>query len=215
MTMDKKKVRDLYQAGANRYDFATLLFRLSGLRMKTYRKEIIDYLKLKQGDTVVELGCGTGLNFHLVMEKIWPQGRLIGVDISNGMLDVAKRRIKVNKWNSIELIESDIVQFALPSNIDAVFATGVFGYIQEYEEVIEKVYNALNKGGRIAILDGKRPERLPKPIFDIVLAFGRQYGYTEEYFDVSPWKAIEKHFSDFEFKTRYGGMIYEAFGVKL
>lgn len=214
MTIDRKKVKELYQKGANQYDFATILFRAAGLQMKKYRIEIIQSLDLKPGDTVVELGCGTGLNFDLVMSKIGTAGKLIGVDISSGMLEVAKSRISKNKWTNVVLIESDIVKYNFPSRVDAIFSTGVFGYIPEYELVIENTFKSLTKGGHIAILDGKRPEKLPKPIFNIVLALGKQYGYTEEYFEVSPWKVVDKLFSEFEFNTRYGGMIYEVFGVK-
>lgn len=215
MTIDREKVKDLYQKSASQYDLATIFFRALGLQMKRYRKEIIRSLELKPGERVVELGCGTGLNFELVMSGIGNEGKLIGVDISSGMLDVAKARISKNKWNNIELVESDIVQYSIPSNIDALFATGVFGYIPEYERVIEKAFESLSKGGHIAILDGRKPEKLPKPIFNIVLALGRQYGYTEEYFEVSPWEVVEQLFSEFEFKTRYGGMIYEASGIKV
>lgn len=215
MTISREKIKDLYQSGAKHYDFATILFRLAGLRMKKYRAEVIEILNLKKGDIVVELGCGTGLNFPLVMEKIGPEGHLIGVDITPGMLEVAQGRIRQNNWSNVELIESDIARYEFPKEINAVFATGVFGYIPEHDQIIERAFNALVQDGRIAILDGKRPERLPASVFHIVLALGAQYGYTEEYFDVAPWKSVEKYFANTVFQTRYGGMIYEASGVKL
>lgn len=75
----RQRVRDMYQAGAKHYDLTTILFRLIGLRMKAYRLLAIKKLSLHRGDRVIELGCGTGLNFPFLMEHIGPEGRLIGL----------------------------------------------------------------------------------------------------------------------------------------
>lgn len=214
MVIPREKVKYLYDEGAKSYDFATILFRLAGLRMQTYRSEIINCLDLNPGNTVLELGCGTGLNFPLILEKIGPQGKIIGVDISPGMLEVARQKARRNHWSNIELIESDLTLFNFPDGVDAIFSSGVFGYIPEYELVIEKAHGALSSGGHFAILDGKKPENLPGFVFKLILAIGKQYGYTEEYFQVSPWKPVERLFSNTIFNTRYGGMIYEISGVK-
>lgn len=214
MAIPREKVKHLYDTGARRYDFATILFRLVGLRMQTYRSETVDLLDLTPGDTVLELGCGTGLNFPLILEKIGPQGKLIGVDIAPGMLEVARRKTRKNNWKNIELIESDLTSFNFPIGVNAIFATGVFGYIPEYDRVIVKAYTALSSGGHFAILDGKKPDNLPGFVFNLVLAIGKQYGYTGDYFNVSPWQSVERLFSNTTFNTRYGGMIYEASGVK-
>ncbi|SDJ41552.1 demethylmenaquinone methyltransferase / 2-methoxy-6-polyprenyl-1,4-benzoquinol methylase [Ferrimonas sediminum] len=214
MAIPRERVKRLYDEGARSYDLTTILFRLAGLRMQKYRSEVIDCLDLRSGNTVLELGCGTGLNFPLILEKVGPQGKIIGVDIAKGMLDVARSKAIMNNWNNVELIESDLALLKFPEGVDAVLSTGVFGYIPEYERVIENAYDALSSGGHIAILDGKKPENLPGIIFKFILAIGKQYGYTEEYFQVSPWEAVESLFSNTTFNTRYGGMIYEISGVK-
>lgn len=214
MTISRIKVKELYQSGARHYDFTTILFRMAGLRMKAYRSETIRELSLKRGDFVVELGCGTGLNFPLIMEKIGPEGRLAGVDITPGMLGIAQERVCRNGWKNVELIESDIVDYAIPKGINAMLATGLFGYVPEYDQVIKTVSNALVTGGHVAILDGKQPENLPKWLFGIVLRLGGPFGYTPEYFNVSPWDSVERYFQKLSFRTRYGGMIYILSGVK-
>lgn len=77
----------LYRKRAKRYDWATLLLYLVGFRHRAYRKRAIHSLALRQGETVVELGCGTGLNFALLQKQISPGGRIIGVDLTDAMLD--------------------------------------------------------------------------------------------------------------------------------
>ncbi|MDX1301529.1 class I SAM-dependent methyltransferase [Photobacterium sp.] len=211
--LSRQDVQRLYQAGAKNYDFTTLLFRLIGLRMNTYRSIAIERLSLKRGDVVVELGCGTGLNFPLLLEKIGEKGRLIGVDLTPGMLDIARKRVEQNSWQNVELIQSDIAAYEFPQPLNAVLVTGVLGYIPEYDQVIKAVADALKPDGHLSILDGKQPENLPLWLIKIVLKLGGQFGYTPEYFSVRPWVSVEHYFKEMSFETHYGGMIYIASGT--
>ena len=90
MKIDKKRVEDAYQKNAKTSDLAVkVLYPLIGLKIGKYRKKAVEHLNLNKGDLVVDLGCGTGLCFPLLMEKIGPNGKLIGVDISTEMLYVS------------------------------------------------------------------------------------------------------------------------------
>ena len=66
MILGKDATRDLYRKRARRYDLAVQLYRLVGFRVRRYREEAVGALALREGDTVVEIGCGTGLNFPLL-----------------------------------------------------------------------------------------------------------------------------------------------------
>jgi len=213
MAISKQKVQAMYQSGAKHYDFTTILFRLIGLRMKTYRSLAIKKLSLQRGGCVIELGCGTGLNFPLLMEQIGPEGRLIGVDLTPGMLDIARVRVERSGWKNAELIHSDIAAYDFPEGVNGVLATGLFGYIPEYDPVIKAASQSLVSGGRLSILDGKQPENLPSWLFKIVLKLGGPFGYTPEYFKVRPWESVERYFKETSFETRYGGMIYILSGT--
>jgi demethylmenaquinone methyltransferase/2-methoxy-6-polyprenyl-1,4-benzoquinol methylase len=96
-------IKAKYRRQANRYDFAVQLYRLLGLRIKAYRLRAVDLLRLKRGDCVVDLGCGTGLNFDLLVERIGPEGRLIGVDLSPEMLAGARERAQRSGWSNIRV----------------------------------------------------------------------------------------------------------------
>ena len=74
--IDRQEVRRLYDAGAERYHRTTLLYRLIGLRMHAYRVQAVDALRLEPGGCVVELGCGTGMNFPLLLERLPSRQRL-------------------------------------------------------------------------------------------------------------------------------------------
>ncbi len=213
MAISRQKVRAMYQSGAKHYDFTTILFRLIGLRMKAYRLIAIRKLSLQPGDRIIELGCGTGLNFPFLLEQIGPEGRIVGVDLTRAMLDIARERVNRFGWKNVKLVQSDVATYDFPQGINGVLATGLFGYIPEYDRVIQTASKSLVPGGHIVILDGKQPQNLPAWLFRIVLKLGRPFGYTPEYFNVRPWESVERYFRNTSFETRYGGMIYIVSGT--
>lgn len=211
--LTKQDVKALYQSGAKYYDFTTLLYRVIGLRMNTYRSLAVRLLRLSRSDSVVELGCGTGLNFPLLMEQIGPEGRLVGVDLTPGMLERARERAERSGWKNVELVQSDIARYDVPRGVNGVLATGVFGYVAEYDGVIKAASEALAPGGRMVILDGKQPRNLPAWLFKVVLRLGRPFGFTPEYFSVSPWKSVERYLAETSFEELYGGLLYLSAGT--
>jgi ubiquinone/menaquinone biosynthesis C-methylase UbiE len=72
-----------------------------------WRVAAADALALDAGDTVVEMGCGTGANFPHVRERIGPEGTLVGVDLTAGMLAVAATRIERRGWENVSLVRAD------------------------------------------------------------------------------------------------------------
>ena len=76
MVLSKQKVQAKYQSGAKYYDLYVWLYRLIGLRVEAYRSRAIKLLDIQPGDCVVELGCGTGLNFPFILNRIGPEGHI-------------------------------------------------------------------------------------------------------------------------------------------
>lgn len=209
----KQEIEAAYQRQAKRYDFAVLLYRLIGLRIETYRSRAVELLQLKRGDFVIDLGCGTGLNFPHVMEQIGPQGRLIAVDLSAKMLAGAAERIEREGWNNIELVQSDMATYEFPQGINGVLSTGAFGFVPEYRRVIEEAARALVPGGRLVIVDGKRPEHWPLWLLRLFVWVSRPFGLTFDYFNTHPWEAVERLFQDTAFEEMYGGLLYISAGT--
>src|SRR3989338_4143865 len=77
------------------------------------RKLAIEKLELKQGDTVLDLACGTGLNHKFLEDVVGHDGKIIAFDYSNEMLTAAKQRAKENKWDNIIFIQGDAAQLSL------------------------------------------------------------------------------------------------------
>lgn len=215
MKSSKRKVEDAYQKNAGYYDLAVKVFYpLIGLRINAYRKKAIEYLHLKEGDCVVDLGCGTGLAFPLIMEKIGPNGKLIGVDISSAMLSVAEDRVSSAQWKNVELIHSDIEQYHIPAGVNGVLSTGVFGYLNEREKVLENIYESLVDHARVVIVDGKRPQKWPSFLFKLFVKLSSPYGLTESYFASSTRDLVSQLFQNVTFEDMYCGLLYITTGEK-
>lgn len=80
---------------------------------KRLRRETIGSLHLQPGQTVLDVACGTGRNFPLILEKIGPTGKLVGVDYTSDMLVRAKERVEREGWKNVELIQADAARIEL------------------------------------------------------------------------------------------------------
>ncbi len=128
MSISNIDIEAAYQRNARNYDLAVKLFYpLIGLHIAEYRRRAVEHLNLKPGDTVVDIGCGTGLCFPLLMNRIGPNGHLIGVDISSEMLSHANKKVEYAGWTNVQLIHSDIAKYEFPDGINGAISTGVFG----------------------------------------------------------------------------------------
>jgi demethylmenaquinone methyltransferase/2-methoxy-6-polyprenyl-1,4-benzoquinol methylase len=212
MALSKREIRSSYQSAAKYYDFALRLYGLIGIR-KAYRLRAVKLLRVQRGDCIVELGCGTGINFPLIVEQIGLQGRLIGVDLSPNMLACAQERVERAGWKNIELVQSDIVLYDFPEGVNGVLSTGVFGYVSDCDPVIKAASQALVPGGRLVIMDGKRPDRLPSWVFHLFVWLSRSFGVTSDYFDKRTWESVERYFQRIAFEQMYGGMLYISSGT--
>jgi len=153
------------------YDKLAELYDLLTFRDRPYRQArelTIQMLGLQEGDIVVDLFCGTGVNFAAILRQIGPTGRLIAVDGSAGMLAKARKRIQRNGWNpdQIELIEKDLSSCSaeslagiLPGGcIPKVLITLALTVFPNYEEVVARIFAAMPEGVHFALMEVYAPE---------------------------------------------------------
>jgi ubiquinone/menaquinone biosynthesis C-methylase UbiE len=121
----------------------------------------INLLGLQKGDTVLDVGCGTGLNFALLVDAVGTSGRVIGLDQSAAMLAMAHRRITANAWSNVSTVQADATDFSAldlgVSGVDAVFATYSLSLMSEWRAAWECMERALRPGGRAGIVDMQLP----------------------------------------------------------
>ncbi len=127
-----------------------------------YRQIAIQALHLKPCFTVMDIGCGTGLNFELILNTIGTQGTLIGLDSSTKMLNRARQRVDLQCWRNVHLLELDARKLtrnnleALDGSsikIDSIICTLGFSVFPDWQAVFERSFDLLERDGRYCIMD--------------------------------------------------------------
>ena len=149
-----ERVRAVYDRTARGYDLALNLFPLVGFRSEAYRRHAVDAPRLRSGDTVLDLGCGTGRNLPLLAKAVGTAGRVVGIDVSSGALYRARRRTR--GFTRVELVHADALTVDLGAP-DRVFATFSLSMMPDLEAVLARAASALAPDGRFAILDFRIP----------------------------------------------------------
>jgi len=212
--LNKQEAVDLYRRRAKRYDLTAKIYYVMGFREWAYRKKAVDALALKPGETVVELCCGTGLNFALLEEAVGTTGKIIGVDITDSMLSVAREKIRKNGWSNIELIQSDAAIFRFPAEVNGIISTFALPLVPEYESVIRAGSEALAVGGRFVILDFRIAANWLSRLAPLLVLTVRPFGVSLDLAPRHPWEALTKYFSHVSVVELYGGMAYVAWGER-
>jgi len=121
------------------------------------RRNAVDHLGLSRGDSVLEVGCGTGNSFSYLHQSVGSTGQIFGVDISPGMLRRAKKRCEVNHWRNIELIECDAADYRARAPLDGVLFSLSYNTMPNHRIVLRNAWDQLRPGGRLVIMDAKVP----------------------------------------------------------
>ena len=139
---------------------------------------------------MVEIACGTGLNFPLIEEAIGPSGRIVGVDLTDAMLAQAQDRIERNGWRNISLVHADAADFNFPNEVDAILSTYALTQVPECAEVIAHGAASLSRGGRWVVLDLKVPDNTPRWLGRLGTTVVRPFASIDEWMMRRPWEAI-------------------------
>ena len=158
-TYDAQVQKDRYRLHAADYD--------KGKRFSDrIRPNAIRRLDLKPGETVLDLGCGTGLSFYMLQEGVGPQGRIIGVELSTDMLDIAHEKVRRNSWENVTLIQGDAREVEMPGPLDAVLAFFVPEVLIS-PPAVTRVINKMAPGGRLVNGGVKHAQGLLGPLFNL------------------------------------------------
>jgi ubiquinone/menaquinone biosynthesis C-methylase UbiE len=214
----RERIVDLYRARARNYDFTANLYYLIGYREWAHRRKAVAALALRPGDTVVEIGCGTGLNFGLLQEAVRPTGKIIGVDLTDAMLEHAHQRVQENGWENVELVHSDALAYEFPRDVDGILSTFALSLVPECGQVICKGAQALRPGGCWVVLDLALPDRWPGWLSSLILPIVRPFAVTDEWVARRPWNTIHSAMrdclSDVSMTEMYFGASYIITGAR-
>ena len=179
-------------------------------------------LELRPGQTVVDAGCGTGLNFAHLEAALGPSGRIVGIDASTAMLGRARHRIRRNGWTNVHLVHADLTAVGpaalaglvhgMTTEVDAVLATYVLSVARPPAAAWERILALCGPGTRVAVVDMQLPTGTPAALAPLASLACRLGGSDPS---AHPWTLLEHDSPDTHVSSLRGGHIQVRTGKPL
>ena len=172
--MQIEAVKTAYRRYARIYD------AVFGPVLQPGRRALLEALKLKPGDRVLEVGVGTGLSLPL-----YPAGvRITGIDVSREMLEKARERVARRRLENVEaLLEMDAEEMTLPSaSFDKVVAMYVVSVVARPARLLQELHRVCRPDGEIFIVNHFRSEnRFIGAVEKALAGFSPQLGFRPDF----------------------------------
>jgi SAM-dependent methyltransferase len=173
-----------YRSQAAQYDRRTEGF-------SRWRKLLVDHLPVGVGDTVLDVGCGTGLCLPLLQPKVGDTGTIIGIDASEQMLQVADHRVGEHGWDNVHLVAAPVADAPIEQTADGALFCAVHDVMQSRAS-LGHVVDHLRPGAPVAAVGGKWPDpwmwplqmwvaQLHAPFIDDFTGFDRPWRLLAEF----------------------------------
>lgn len=161
---------------------------------------------------MIDVACGTGLNFGPIEAEIGPAGRLLGVDLSPEMVAVAKQRVERAGWQNVSLIEAAVEDADLSQPVDAALFSFTHDVLQS-ERAVDHVVAAVSPGGRVVAVGAKWTSGWRAPV-NVAMRVAVRPFVTALWGLDCPWRHLEPHLRDLRIEELALGGLYVASGVR-
>lgn len=122
----------------------------------------LNYLNLKQGERVLDLGCGAGHETLQAAALVGNEGEVVGLDLTPEMLDAARRNAYEKGVGNTRFVNNSIEDLPFKDNsFDIVMSNCVINHASDKNQVFREIFRVLKSGGRFVVADAVSKEELP------------------------------------------------------
>jgi ubiquinone/menaquinone biosynthesis C-methylase UbiE len=151
--MDQSTIRRMYDRFSSIPGFWELdAWTCRATARSPYRARVIQELGLEATSRVLDVACGTGLNFELLQHVVERTGRIVAIDSSGRTLERAHRQVARKGWGNVDLVEADAATYRPEQGFDAALCTFAIEIIPAWRETISMMVDAVKPGGRIGLI---------------------------------------------------------------
>ena len=189
----KEQVTRMFDKISGNYDFMNRIMTF-GIDVK-WRKKVVKMVAETKPDDILDIATGTG-DFAIMLAKIKPK-RIVGLDISKGMLEIGRKKVKDKSLdNLIEMVWGDSENLSFD---DASFDAVTVGFgVRNFENLdkgLQEIYRVLRPGGIFVVLETSQPDKFPfKQLYKfhskhIIPLLGRLFSKDKKAYDYLPESA--------------------------
>lgn len=121
--------------------------------------------ELKEGEIVLDLGCGGGLDAFLAAQRVGQNGKVIGVDMTHSMVEKARANARSGNYKNVEFKVAEIEHLpVLGGSVDVVISNCVINHSPDKCAVFKEAHRVLKPGGRMFVADLVTAEQLPEDV---------------------------------------------------
>ena len=181
--------------------------------VKPLRQKAVQLLRLKQGDRVLDMGCGMGGSFPYLVDSVGPSGEVVGVEISPEVTVNTRRRVEKNNWENVQVEVGDAQTVPLTGVFDGLL---MFAAPDVYvsPEALANILPYLRDHARIvffgAMISESRVGKLLNPLLKFALS--KLSFPTTPIPDSEPWRLVAQHVEGLEIEAHIFGAMFLASG---
>jgi len=181
--------------------------------LEPVRRSAVSWLGLAAGDSVLDVGCGTGLSFEMLRAAVGPRGRIVGVEQSPEMIERARQRVRQQGWRNVSLLNAPVEDARITGKADAALFHFTHDILQR-EDALRQVLRHLRPGASVVASGLKWAAPLLMWPVNLVVLPAALRSVTSLDGMSQPWQLLQEQLGAMDVESRLLGGAYVASGTR-